>query len=71
MGVSNNTTDYTAVTIKEQITDTPTNSDSTIMDDTSMQMDGNGLMGGPVTTIEPLQTIVKQDRVFTDIPRNS
>lgn len=40
-------------------TTTPTTSDSTIMDDTVMTMDGAGLMGGPTTAIPATrQTVV-------------
>lgn len=64
--------DIPVSTIKEQaITDTPTNGDATIMDDTVMTMDGSGLMGGPVTVIESIQSVTKPDELFTKIPRSS
>lgn len=55
--------DMPTSTIKEQsLTDTPTNSDSTIMDDTVVLMDSNALMGGPTVNL---------DELFTYIPRKS
>lgn len=40
-------------------TDVPITSDSTIMDDTVITMDGVGLMGGPTVTMPPMQQTVE------------
>jgi hypothetical protein len=49
-----------SIKIKPQVqTSTPTNSDSTIMDDTVMTMDGLGLMGGQVTIQPAMRSKIK------------
>ena len=52
---------------RQPLTETPTNGDSTIMDDTVMTMDGTGLMGGPVTISSGIKATVKPLRYFSKI----
>lgn len=64
--------DIPVSTIKKQSqTNTPVHSDSTIMDDTVMIMDGSALMGGPVTITEEVKSKVIVTKLFTKLPRSS
>lgn len=66
------TNDVPVATIKKQSqTNTPVHSDSTIMDDTVMTMNGSALMGGPVTITEEVKSKVETSKLFTKIPRSS
>ncbi len=58
------------VNIKKQpMTNTPVRSDSTIMDDTVMTMDGSALMGGPVAIVGSVAAKVVPFRYYTKVKK--
>lgn len=66
------TNDVPVSTIREQaLTDTPTTGDSTLVDDTVVLVDGSGLVGGPNTIVESINTKVTTSKLYTKIPRSS
>lgn len=67
-----NSNDIPVSTIPSQpLVNTPTHSDTTIMDDTVMTMNGLALMGGPVTSIENVRSVIENPLQHTVIPRTS